>query len=33
MKRKELLLKKCNKSKVNVSVMNPVDFCLKEDLR
>ncbi len=27
------LLKKCNKSKVNVSAMNSVDFCLKEDLR
>jgi predicted nucleic acid-binding protein len=27
------LLEKCNKSKVNVAVMNPVDFCLREDLR
>lgn len=27
------LLKKCNKSKINVSVMNPINFCLKEDLR
>lgn len=27
------LLKKCNKSKVNVVAMNPVGFCLKEDLR
>lgn len=27
------LLEKCNKSKVNVAVLNPVDFCLREDLR
>lgn len=27
------LLGKCNKSKVNVAIMNPVDFCLREDLR
>lgn len=27
------LLEKCNKSKVNVAVMNPADFCLRENLR
>ncbi|MDI6736432.1 MAG: hypothetical protein QME42_09640 [bacterium] len=27
------LLKKCNKSEVNVEVMNPGSFCLREDLR
>jgi predicted nucleic acid-binding protein len=27
------LLKKCNESEVSVEVMNPVSFCIKEDLR
>lgn len=27
------LLKKCNKSNVNTLVMNPINFCFKEDLR
>jgi predicted nucleic acid-binding protein len=27
------LLRKCNKSNVKISVVSPVDFCFKEDLR
>ena len=27
------LLEKCNKSKLSIAVMNPLDFCLREDLR